>query len=305
MHVVEPRVVDLGVAGTMSVQRTIPTRGAHRVGAWVFVDHFSVHDVDAAHAMNVGAHPHTGLQTASWLFEGVVEHRDSGGVHDFIKPGELNLMTAGRGIAHSEHSVPIDGSLQGVQLWIALPEDTRFSEPSFAHYVPTPITGPGFTARVFLGSLLGSASPVHTYTALLGAQLDLEPGAALELPLSPGFEHGILVDIGEITVVAPDGITSATEGRLVVLPAGPNGITIEAHTRTRLILLGGEPFEEPIIMWWNLIGRTHEEIIEWRQRWIDEVDGSAVAPMFGLPVDDVGDREPVPPAPATHLKPRT
>lgn len=304
MHVVDPRVVTLGASGTMSVQRTIPTRGAHRIGAWVFVDHFSVRDVDAAHAMNVGAHPHTGLQTASWLFEGVVEHRDSAGVHDFIKPGELNLMTAGCGIAHSEHSVPIDGSLQGVQLWIALPDHARFAEPAFAHYVPAPVTGAGFTARVFLGELLGSRSPVATHTPLLGAQLDLEPGARLELPVKIGFEHGLLVDTGEVTVITSDGVASANEGQLVVLPTGADIVIIEAHARSRLVVLGGEPFDEPIIMWWNLIGRTHDEIVQWRQQWLDELDGTADTGMFGLPIDDVGGHEPVPTAPTTHLKPR-
>lgn len=304
MHVVDPKVVTLGASGTMSVQRTIPTRGAHRIGAWVFVDHFSVHDVDAAHAMNVGAHPHTGLQTASWLFEGVVEHRDSGGVHDFIKPGELNLMTAGRGIAHSEHSVPMDGSLRGVQLWIALPEHSRFTAPAFAHFVPTPVTGAGFAARVFIGSLLGSTSPVATHTPLLGAQLDLEPGTRLELSVDGGFEHGILLDLGELTVVGADGVASANAGQLVVLPAGSTAISLEAHTRTRLVLLGGQPFDEPIIMWWNLIGRTHEEIVHWRAQWVAELQGTASASMFGLPVDDLGDPEPVPPAPTLQLKPR-
>ena len=313
MHVVDPNVVTLGAAGTMSVQRTIPTRGAHRVGAWVFVDHFSVEDVDAANAMTVGAHPHTGLQTASWLFEGIVEHRDSGGVHGFIKPGELNLMTAGRGISHSEFSVPVDGSLQGVQLWIALPEHRRFIEPDFHHYVPTPVTGDGYTARVFLGSLLGSTSPVDTHTPLLGAQLDLDAGAAVTLELQAGFEHGLLVDRGAISVTvfeagaAPASAAAevnAGTGQLVVVPAGPTRVHITASQGARLVVLGGEPFTEPIIMWWNLIGRSHEEIVQWRQQWADELAGTAQQRMFGLPIDDVGAAEPVPPAPAVTLKPR-
>lgn len=300
MHVVDPNIVQLGAAGTLSVQRTIPTHGAHRIGAWVFVDHFSVEDVDAANAMNVGAHPHTGLQTASWLFDGVVEHRDSGGVHDFIKPGELNLMTAGRGIAHSEYSVPIASSLHGVQLWIALPDHARFVDPAFAHYVPSPVIGDGWVARVFLGSAFGSTSPVHTYTPLLGAQLDFEANTTIDLPLDPAFEHGVLVDRGAIRV---DGM-QAQAGQLVVIPAGPASVTIAADKGTRVILLGGEPFTEPIIMWWNLIARTHDEVVAWRQQWLDEVAGTAKNRMFGTPVDHVGEFEPTPPIASVRLKPR-
>ena len=305
MHVVEPRTVTLGAAGTLSVQRTIPTRGAHRIGAWVFVDHYSVDDPDAAQAMNVGSHPHTGLQTASWVFAGTIEHRDSGGVHAVIKPGELNLMTAGRGIAHSEHSQPSDGVLQGVQLWIALPEHARFAEPGFAHHVPTPVLGDGFTARVFLGSLLGSTSPVVTYTPLLGAQLDVDAGGTLALPLDAGYEHGLLVDRGAVTVTVDGATVEAHVGQLVVVPSGPTSASLHTEGGARLVLLGGAPFTEPIIMWWNLIARTHDEVVAWRQQWLDEVAGTASTRMFGMPVDDLGVAEPVPPLANTVFKPRS
>lgn len=306
MHVVDPRVVQLGASSVLSVQRTIPTRGAHRIGAWVFVDHYAVADVDAAHAMNVGSHPHTGLQTASWVFEGTIEHRDSAGVHEIIKPGELNLMTAGRGIAHSEHSLAdARGVLQGVQLWIALPDHVRFIEPGFAHFVPTPVMRDGLLARVFLGSLLGTASPVETHTPLLGAQLDLDAGARVALPIDATFEHGILVDRGTIDVTLGSERVTANMGQLVVMPVGARELSIATSDDARLVLLGGAPFTEPIIMWWNLIGRTHDEIIAWRAQWVDELADTAEHQMFGLPVDDLGSAEPVPTAPVVRLKPRT
>ena len=304
MHVVDPKVVTLGAAGTMSVQRTIPTRGAHRIGAWVFVDHYAVHDVDAATGMNVGAHPHSGLQTASWVFTGTVEHRDSAGNHCFIKPGELNLMTAGRGISHSEFSTPIDSSLQGVQLWIALPEHARFIEPSFQHFVPAPLLRDGFTARVFLGNAFGAASPVTTHTPLLGVQLDIDAATTVDIELDATFEHGFLVDSGRIRVAVGDATVDAGEGQLVVVPAGAQALHITALAESRLVMLGGTPFTEPIIMWWNLIARTHDEVVAWRQQWVDEVAGTATTAQFGIPVDHVGDFEPVPEAPALQLKAR-
>ncbi len=304
MHLVDSKVVQLGAAGTLSVQRSIPTRGAHRIGAWVFVDHYSVNDADAASAMNVGTHPHSGLQTASWVFSGTIEHRDSGGVHGFIKPGELNLMTAGRGISHSEYSLPVDSALQGVQLWIALPEHARFVEPTFAHFVPTPVMGSGFTARVFLGSAFGSTSPVVTHTRLLGAQIDIDAGATVDVALDDAFEHGLLVDRGTVSVDVGDSTLRAGEGQLLVIPVGAALAKVQTADGARLVLLGGAPFTEPIVMWWNLIGRTHDEIIAWRQQWLDELAGTASTRMFGIPVDDTGVAEPVPEAPALTLKPR-
>ena len=302
MHVVDPTITPLGAAGSLSVQRTIPTRGAHRIGAWVFVDHYAV--TDAPLAMNVGAHPHTGLQTASWVFDGIIEHRDSAGVHEFIKPGELNLMTAGRGIAHSEHSVSPDGALRGVQLWIALPEEVRFAEPAFAHFVPVPVHASGCTARVFLGATLGATSPVATHTPLLGAQLDLDPGTTLALPLDASFEHGVLVDRGTVTIADEHERVQARDGHLVVMASGATEVLLRTESGARLVLLGGEPFTEPIIMLWNLIARTHEEITAWRAQWLEELAGTATTHRFGLPVDDIGEPEPVPSAPGTRLRPR-
>ena len=144
--------------------------------------------------MDVPPHPHTGLQTVSWLFSGEIEHRDSAGVHAMVRPGELNLMTAGAGICHSEVSVPSARILHGVQLWVALPDADRNTSRDFVHFVPPVQTVGDAEVRVFLGELDGVRSPVHTFTPLLGAQVDLAPGGVVELSVDPTFEHGVLVE---------------------------------------------------------------------------------------------------------------
>lgn len=165
VQILRPREVPLGGPRALRVQRTLPQRERSLIGAWCFIDHYG-----PAHTrMDVPPRPHTGLQTVSWLFSGEVEHRDSAGVHAAVRPGELNLMTAGAGICHSEVSVG-SGALHGVQLWVALPDSDRDTARDFAHYAPPPISLPGAQARVFLGELHGSRSPVRTFTPLVGAR---------------------------------------------------------------------------------------------------------------------------------------
>ncbi|MEQ4497671.1 pirin family protein, partial [Nocardioides kribbensis] len=187
VEVVAPRLVPLGGPRGMTVRRTLPQRGRSLIGAWCFLDHYGPDDVAATGGMVVAPHPHTGLQTVSWLFTGEVQHRDSLGTAAMVRPGELNLMTAGRGISHSEVSPPGTTTLHGAQLWVALPDGARSVDPAFAHHAPAPRTGDGWVARVFLGSLLGETSPVSTHTPLLGAELLLEPGARLDLDVDPSF----------------------------------------------------------------------------------------------------------------------
>ena len=175
--VLHPREVPLGGPRAIRVRRTLPQRERSLIGAWCFADHYGPHDVRGGQGMDVPPHPHTGLQTVSWLFSGEVEHRDSAGVHAMVRPGELNLMTAGAGICHSEVSTAATTVLHGVQLWVALPDSDRDTGRDFAHYVPQPRSVAGATLRVFLGELAGDRSPVHTFTPLLGAQIDLDPGA--------------------------------------------------------------------------------------------------------------------------------
>lgn len=264
VEVLTPREVPLGGLRAMTVRRTLPQRQRSLIGAWCFLDHYGPDRVADTGGMSVAPHPHTGLQTVSWLFTGEIEHRDSAGNHAMVRPGELNLMTAGHGISHSEVSTAGTSTLHGAQLWVALPDAARDDPPGFDHYAPPAVAGDGWTARVFLGSLLGSASPVATATPLLGAEVLLDPGAAVEVDVEAAYEHGVLVDTGVARVAGQE----VKEHELAYLAPGSARLTVEAGADgARLLLLGGPPFGEPIVMWWNFVGRTHEEVVAYREAW--------------------------------------
>ena len=248
--------------------------------------------------MDVPPHPHTGLQTVSWLFSGEVEHRDSAGVHAIVRPGELNLMTAGAGICHSEVSTAATSVLHGVQLWVALPESDRETERDFAHFVPQPRALDGGVLRVFLGGLAGQRSPVHTFTPLLGAQLDLDPAARLTLAVDPVFEHGVLLDQGSVAVA---GVTLEVAD-LAFQAAGHDRLEIvnQGRTTARVVLLGGPPFPEQLVMWWNFVGRSHADITRYRQLWQDHDDRFGAVQGYAGKVA----RLPAPPLPNATLRPR-
>jgi redox-sensitive bicupin YhaK (pirin superfamily) len=302
VEIMTPREVPLGGLRAMTVRRTLPQRQRSLIGAWCFVDHYGPDPVDDTGGMNVAPHPHTGLQTVSWLFEGEIEHRDSAGNHAMVRPGQVNLMTAGRGISHSEVSTPGTRTLHGAQLWVALPDADRHAEPDFAHHDPPALTGDGYTARVFLGSLLGDTSPVSTYTPLLGAEILLEPDTRLSLDVDPEFEHGVLVDAGMLTV----GEVEAKPSDLAYVPVGSERLELRSYDEpVRLLLLGGPPFGEPIVMWWNFVGRSHEEVVAFRQEWQAQiVDGTLTDGRFGIPVDDELPPIPAPELPNARLKER-
>jgi redox-sensitive bicupin YhaK (pirin superfamily) len=298
IEVLSPRAVPLGGPRAMTVRRTLPQRARSLIGAWCFADHYGPDDVALTGGMDVAPHPHTGLQTVSWLFTGEIEHRDSLGVHAMVRPGEVNLMTSGHGICHSEVSTPQTTTLHGVQLWVALPEAYRSVPRDFQHYVPTPVELDGATIRVFLGSLVAQTSPVTTHTALLGAEICLDPQARVSLDVDPGFEHGVLVDTGAVTI----GETELSQSGLGYLGTGLSNLTLTnaTHQTTRLILLGGEPFGEEIIMWWNFVARSHEEIVRFREAWQNESEQfGRVEGYEGIPA-----RLPAPPLPNAQMKPR-
>ncbi|OFB42548.1 pirin [Mycolicibacterium sp. (ex Dasyatis americana)] len=297
--VLHPREVPLGGPRAMLVRRTLPQRDRSMIGAWCFADHYGPHDVRAAgRGMDVAPHPHTGLQTVSWLFEGLIEHRDSAGVHAMVRPGELNLMTAGAGICHSEVSTPETTLLHGVQLWVALPDSARDTGRDFAHYAPPPQTVDDATIRVFLGELADSASPVHTFTPLLGAQLDLDPGAVLTLDVDPAFEHGVLLDQGEIEVC---GTTLAVADLGYQAPGRAQlQLTNRGDGPARAILLGGPPFTEELVMWWNFVGRSHDDIVTYRELW--QAGDARFGDVHGYQGHIA--RLPAPPLPNGRLKPR-
>lgn len=309
IDILEPRAVPLGGVRAMTVYRTLPQRQRSLVGAWCFLDHYGPDDVSETGGMQVPRHPHTGLATVSWLFTGRIAHLDSGGNAAEVVPGELNLMIAGSGITHQEISEPGTSVLHGVQLWYALPETTRFTENAFAHYVPDPVTLPGITARVFIGELLGSASPVDTRTPdLLGAELTLEPGSSARLPVRTDFEHAVLAERGAITVNA-----SAVDHRaLAYIPPGSDTLVITAgDAPARVILLGGVPLGEQIVMWWNFVGRDHDEIVEYRRRYQAELGFEPADPrdagkprLFGVFPPGRPSPLPAPPLPNSRLLPR-
>ncbi|OBB96610.1 pirin family protein [Mycobacterium sp. 852002-40037_SCH5390672] len=293
VEVLYPREVPLGGPRAIRVQRTLPQRQRSLIGAWCFIDHYG----PVAARMDVPPHPHTGLQTVSWLFSGEVEHRDSAGVHAAVRPGELNLMTAGAGICHSEVSVD-SALLHGVQLWVALPASHRDTGRDFAYYTPTPLALRGAEVRVFLGELAGSRSPVPTFTPLLGAQIDLDAGAALDIDVDPTFEHGVLCDAGTVRV---DG-TALTIAELAYRGPGQTRLHVDnaGDGPARLLLLGGTPFTEELVMWWNFVGRSHQDIVTYRRLWEDADD------RFGAVQGYRGKltRLPAPPLPTARLRPR-
>jgi redox-sensitive bicupin YhaK (pirin superfamily) len=263
------RHVPLGGPRAMPVRRSLPQRERSLIGAWCFVDHYGPDDVSQTGGMVVPGHPHTGLQTVSWLFSGQVEHRDTTGAHAFVRPGELNIMTAGSGIAHSEYSTPTTTVLHGAQLWVALPAATRFTEPGFEHYAPPVSQVDGCRVVVFLGSLFGQTSPVTMHSELVGAEVTIPAEGSLEIDLDSRHEHGFLCDTGTLTI----GTATAKPGEIVFQPVGARSVTVRAGDEdTRLLVLGGTPFGERIVMWWNFIGRSHDEVVEFREQWQRERD---------------------------------
>ncbi|HET6694423.1 MAG TPA: pirin family protein [Pedococcus sp.] len=292
------REVPLGGPRAMTVRRTIPQRQRSLIGAWCFADHYGPDEVAASGGMDVPPHPHTGLQTVSWLFAGEIEHRDSGGHHALVRPGEMNLMTGGHGICHSEVSTPGTRTLHGVQLWVALPAAARDEPRAFQHHVPPPVRVEGATVRVLLGTLLGQSSPVRTFTPLLGAEVVLEPGARLTVEVDPSFEHGVLADTDGISLEG----TALARAELGFLGPGADRITLtnSGGTPGRLVLLGGTPFDEDILMWWNFVGRSHEEIEQFRAEW------QAGSDRFGRVEGYTGsvERLPAPELPHVRIRPR-
>jgi hypothetical protein len=276
VEILTPREVPLGGPRAMTVRRTLPQRRRSLIGAWCFVDHYGPDDVGSTGGMDVAPHPHTGLATVSWLFTGEVEHRDSHGVHAIVRPGELNLMTGGHGVCHSEVSTPDTTTLHGAQLWLALPDAHRDTPRAFAHHAPEPVDLGAAVVRVFLGELAGATSPVPTFSPLIGAEIVLAPHATVALDVDPAFEHGILLDTGAVHVDSP-GITPTeiAAAELAYLAPGTSRLELsnDSDVPARLLLLGGVPFGEQIVMWWNFVARTHDEVVALRTAWEDDPEG--------------------------------
>jgi redox-sensitive bicupin YhaK (pirin superfamily) len=282
--VVEPyaaRSVEL-VPG-FDVWRTLPQRGRRMVGAWCFLDDFRSPD----RTLDVAPHPHTGLQTVTWLHRGAILHQDSLGNEQRIEPGQLNLMTAGRGIAHAEVAIDPHAALEGLQLWIALPESARHDAPAFEHHAALPLVRLGpLEARIVAGELAGYRSPARTFSELVGAELRATAADDVRVPLDPRFEHAVLLLEGEARLEG----APIPEHTLLYLGEGRERLDLSAAQGARIFLFGGIPFGETILMWWNFVARTPEEIAHARADWeahrFDPVPGYTgdVIPAPPLPV---------------------
>jgi redox-sensitive bicupin YhaK (pirin superfamily) len=271
------------VGGT-KVRRALPQRTRRTVGAWCFADHMGPIAAGSGEAMGIGPHPHMGLHTVTWLVAGELLHRDSLGSEQTIRPGQLNLMTAGRGVSHAEEPTEQrDGGLHGIQLWVAQPEATRFGDPAFEHHEDLPQIELGTaSATVLVGALAGSVSPARADTDLVGVDLGLRPGSTT-VPLEPGFEHALVVLEGAVEVSG----SVVVPGQLAYLGTERDEVGLAVADRTRLLLIGGTPFESPIVMWWNFVGRSRPEMTAAAAGW------NAGAERFGDPGSTL-DRIPAP-----------
>jgi quercetin 2,3-dioxygenase len=268
-HTVELTASHDAEVGAIRVRRALPRRARRTIGAWCFADHMGPATVTEHRGLDVGPHPHIGLQTVTWLIEGEVLHRDSLGTEQVIRPGQLNLMTAGHGVSHSEEATgSYRGGLQGVQLWVAQPDETRHEAAAFEHHAELlTLELPGAVATVLVGELAGVESPARRDSDHVGIDVALRGGITV-MPASAGFEYGLVVLDG---VVRVDG-TLVEPGQLAYLGRGRDELAIEAVDPSRVVLLGGAPLAEPPLMWWNYVARSRAEIVEAHRSW-DADDG--------------------------------
>ncbi len=254
--------------GGVPISRVLPTKGRRTVGPWCFVDLILPPDFDDPHPLEVGPHPHIGLATVTWLLEGEALHTDSLGSEQPIRPGQLNLMSAGNGIAHAE--LGTTSGIHGVQMWLAQPEATRHGASRFEHIPDLPVASlPGGDAKVMVGELDGQRSPAAVDQPTVGLDVSMR-GGRIEIPADPVFEYAVIPIDHKLKV--EDAIVEP--GWLALVPAGAESLPIESATgQGRFLVLGGEPMGEPIEMWWNFVARTKDEITEaWRAWQMRDLD---------------------------------
>lgn len=262
-QIIAVRQAELGAG--FQVGRALPTRERRMVGAWCFLDHLGPVDLGPGRdGMHVGAHPHTCLQTFTWMIEGEVLHRDSLGSEQVIRPGQVNLMTAGHGIAHTEDSLPTASRLHAAQLWIALPPEHADIPPAFDHYPDLPTwQEAGTTFTLLAGELAGRQAPTRLYSPLLGVDLHSASGGRVSLPLDAGFEHGLLPLEGRLSFEDQE---IGPQDFLYLEPGRPS-LELELAAGSRLLLLGGQPFGQPVTMWWNFVGHSREAVAAAQADW--------------------------------------
>lgn len=265
-----PRIIsgkfkDLGDG--FHVLRILPHIDARTVGPFVFVDHFGPAPIKTGDELTVRAHPHIGLSTITYLYSGAIRHRDSLGTELPIRPGEVNWMTAGSGIVHSEHSLLEVGqnTIEGIQTWVALPVEHEETEPAFDHYgadvIPV-LAGAGYEIRLIAGSLMGKTSPVKTHSPLFYADVRTTAPATVDLELPAGQEGALYVSQGSFTV---DGL-EAKVGSMIVLGSATH-VRLESASAARGVLLGGKKHDEARHLWWNFVSSSKERIEKAKADW--------------------------------------
>ncbi|MFC6052311.1 quercetin 2,3-dioxygenase [Acinetobacter sp. Ac_877] len=248
------------------IKRALPSRHKRMIGAWCFLDHAGPVSFPKGDGLDVGPHPHIGLQTFTWMIEGTMLHNDSVGSEQLIRPKQVNLMTAGYGISHTEVAPDSETKMHAAQLWIALPDAKINMAPRFDHYPELPVVEKdGVEFTVLVGEFLNAKSPVAVHTELLGVDLAVKEMATTRLKLNPKFEYGFMALEGTATINGHE----LTQDNMVVLEPGVIEIDVQIHSDSRVLLLGGEPFESPILLWWNFVGRTQEELQHAREQWIN------------------------------------
>jgi redox-sensitive bicupin YhaK (pirin superfamily) len=263
----EPRTLEVNESrassvGAVPVRRALPRRHRRTVGAWCFVDHIGPAHLDGR-GLDVAPHPHIGLQTVTWLFDGEALHRDSLGSEQLIRPGQLNLMTAGHGVAHSEEGTGRPGRMHGVQLWVAQPEATRHGAPAFEHHPELPgVELPNATVTAVVGAVEGAESPARRDTDHLGIDVHLRPGETT-LGVRADQEHALVVFDGVVTVDATD----VAPGHLAYLGTGRDELTLRVNAPAHALIVGGTPFPDELVMWWNYVARTRDEILDAHDQW--------------------------------------
>jgi redox-sensitive bicupin YhaK (pirin superfamily) len=275
--VIVPRARDLG---SFTVRRALPSRQRQMIGPFIFFDQMGPAEFLLGAGMDVRPHPHIGLSTVTYLFDGEIIHRDSLGTVLPIRPGELNWMTAGRGIAHSERTAPelrsVGSKLFGIQSWVALSASDEETRPGFVHYgaeeMPV-LTGEGKTIRVIAGSVLGASSPVRASSPMFYADVSLSAGASV--PLDPDYQERAVYTVAGEVEIAGDVFGPA---QLLVFRPGDR-ITIRAKTDARFMALGGEPMDGPRHIWWNFVSSRKERVeqakADWKMARFDSVPGES------------------------------
>jgi redox-sensitive bicupin YhaK (pirin superfamily) len=273
--------------GGFAVRRVLPSVPKQMVGPFIFFDHIGPARLPPGEGLDVRPHPHIGLATVTYLFEGEILHRDSLGSVQPIRPGDVNWMTAGRGIAHSERTPPelrkAGASVHGIQTWVALPRASEEAEPSFFHHpqasLPV-VEPPGATVRVIAGHAFGVRSPVAVFTDTLYATAELEPGASLALPPEHA-ERGVYVVEGNVTI----GDTGVEAGELAVLAAGGE-VEIRAPFSATVMLLGGAKMDGPRFIWWNFVSSSKERIERAKDDWRADRVGAVPGDSERIPLPD-------------------